>query len=210
MSAKASSAALATVTSGALKTASSQQSGSARMASSATVFFTRIQTCNLSGRASSRASAIVTPSLQAQAMFGSKASMASSRSIAFIIKAQFQSSARLSDISTGPIPDCVCPPWQIGPTLVDTWTPDSSCNLDFQSLPYTLPIFRLYMLARLGFSYKNDPTLANTWISDSDTCNVPSLLYTIPIFRLYGYINLSVNYKTEQTLTNQWGRNGCQ
>jgi hypothetical protein len=106
--------------------------------------------------------------------------------------------------------DCECPPWQIGPTLVDTWTPDSSCNLDFQSLPYTLPIFRLYMLARLGFSYKNDPTLANTWISDSDTCNVPPLLYTIPIFRLYKYINLGVNYKTEQTLTNQWGRNGCQ
>jgi hypothetical protein len=55
--------------------------------------------------------------------------MASSRSIAFIIKAQFQSSARLSDTSTGPVPDCECPPWQIDPSPPCSWNSQGSQTL---------------------------------------------------------------------------------
>jgi hypothetical protein len=162
------------------------------MASIATVFFTRIQTCNLSGRASSRASATVIPSLQAQAQFGSRASMASSRSIAFIIKAQFQSSARLSDISTGPVPDCECPPWQIDPAPPCGWIINTvECAGGLAPLPYTLPMFRLYDLSELaaGGTY-HQQGLTTCTISTIET--------------------LMNTTQKDGTLVNAFGKRGCQ
>jgi hypothetical protein len=221
VSSRASSAVNATVTGGAVKTASSQQSGSARIASNAVVFFTRIQTCNLSGRASSRASATVTPSLQAQAQFGGRASMASSRSIAFIIKAQFQSSARLSDTSTGPVPDCECPPWQIDPAPPCGWIINPvECPSNEASLPFTLPVFRLYELGAVvsggGYSRVDDITCT---ISGGREADLP---FTLPIFRLHaisylisggGYHRIDdilCSTTRDGTLVNAFGRRGCE
>jgi len=192
MSAKASSSVAATVTAAVVKTASSQQSGSARMASSATVFFTRIQTCNLSSRSSSSANATVIPSLQAQARFGGSASMASSRSIAFIIKAQFQSSARLSVTATGPVPDCECPPWQIDPAPACGWIINTiECADGLAPLPFTLPMFRLYDLSELasGGAYHR---------GDDITCTISS-------------VQTLANVTTRDgTLVNAFGKRGCQ
>jgi hypothetical protein len=272
VSSRASSAVNATVTGGAIKTASSQQSGSARIASNAVVFFTRIQTCNLSGRASSRASATVIPSLQAQARFDGRASMASSRSIAFIIKAQFQSSARLSDISTGPVPDCECPPWLVEGQAPCNWKPPVVCvdQVDAE-LPYTLPSFRMQNLSKatyLGYTlrglnvtpylytasasgvYHNVQTLICSWVNSTPSTTLweqsvtlytaytntlitrASLPFTLPVFRMYSYTSvisgcsyvydptltctikntstLGLQFTNDQTLVNSFGRRGCQ
>ena len=83
---------------------------------------------------------------------------------------------------------CPCPSYGHDATLVNAWT-SVSCNLDFQSLPYTLPIFRLYMIAQYNFLYKNNATLYNQFAHSADSTGV---------------------YNKLMTLTNQFIRKGCE
>lgn len=57
---------------------------------------------------------------------------------------------------------CVCPTYKRDGSLSNNWVSDS-CNVGHPSLPYTIPIFRLYMLAPIVSSYKIPATLTNAW-----------------------------------------------
>jgi len=69
---------------------------------------------------------------------------------------------------SGPVPPdpdpngCVCPTYKRDGSLSNSWVSDS-CNVGHPSLPYTIPIFRLYMLAPIVSSYKVPATLTNAW-----------------------------------------------
>ena len=146
--------------------------------------------------------------------------MASSRSIAFIVKAQFQSSARLSDTATGPAPRCECPSWHVNPTLVYGWTINPiECPSNQADLPFTLPVFRLYELSAVvssgGYNHANGITCTTSGGREAD------LPYTLPIFRMHAISNLIASrgyYRNDSTsctttrdgtLSNQFTRKGC-
>jgi len=59
-------------------------------------------------------------------------------------------------------PGCVCVDYTRDGSLSNNWVSDT-CNVSRASLPYTIPIFRLYMLGPITSSYKIPATLANAW-----------------------------------------------
>ena len=67
-------------------------------------------------------------------------------------------SAPVDSPSTG----CECPTYKRDGSFSNSWVSDS-CNVGHPSLPYTIPIFRLYMLAPIVSSYKVPATLTNAW-----------------------------------------------
>jgi hypothetical protein len=67
-------------------------------------------------------------------------------------------SAPVDSPSTG----CECPTYKRDGSLSNNWVSDT-CNVSRASLPYTIPIFRLYMLGPIASSYKVPATLANAW-----------------------------------------------
>jgi hypothetical protein len=67
-------------------------------------------------------------------------------------------SAPVDSPSTG----CECPTYKRDGSLSNNWVSDT-CNVSRASLPYTIPIFRLYMLGPIASSYKIPATLANAW-----------------------------------------------
>jgi hypothetical protein len=68
----------------------------------------------------------------------------------------------LGGLSTPTSNGCVCPTYKRDGSLSNNWVSDT-CNVSRASLPYTIPIFRLYMLGPIASSYKIPATLANAW-----------------------------------------------
>jgi hypothetical protein len=57
---------------------------------------------------------------------------------------------------------CICPSYTRDGSLTNNWVSDT-CNVSRASLPYTIPIFRLYILGPITISYKIPATLVNAW-----------------------------------------------
>ncbi len=57
---------------------------------------------------------------------------------------------------------CECPEYKRDGSLTNNWVSDT-CEVARPALPYTLPIFRLYMLSPISRSYKTPATLLNSW-----------------------------------------------
>ena len=68
----------------------------------------------------------------------------------------------LGGLSTPSSNGCVCPTYKRDGSLSNNWVSDT-CSVSRASLPYTIPIFRLYMLGPIASSYKIPATLANAW-----------------------------------------------
>ncbi len=58
---------------------------------------------------------------------------------------------------------CSCPEYKVDGTLANTWRSDT-CETSMASLPFTIPMFRLYRLGYQSRSYKQDATLVNAWV----------------------------------------------
>lgn len=91
-----------------------------------------------------------------------------------------------SDVIT-PAPGCPCPVYRNDETLSDNWISDA-CNVNLPSLPYTIPIFRLYMLVRENLPYKSEATIYNQFLFDG---------------------SFQDSYNTPATLANAWQRKDC-
>lgn len=65
---------------------------------------------------------------------------------------------------SGPVePGCPCPEYKVDGTLVNTWRSDT-CETSMASLPFTIPMFRLYRLGYQPRTYKQEATLVNAWV----------------------------------------------
>jgi len=64
----------------------------------------------------------------------------------------------LSTPSTG----CECPTYKRDGSVINQWI-SQSCDVGYSSLPYTLPIFRLYVFTPETESYTQSATLTNAW-----------------------------------------------
>ena len=69
---------------------------------------------------------------------------------------------------SGPIPPeppvvlCPCPEYNRDGSLTNQWI-SQSCDVGYSSLPYTLPIFRLYVFTPETETYTQSATLTNAW-----------------------------------------------
>jgi hypothetical protein len=101
-------------------------------------------------------------------------------------------STTVNPTGTGPVPDCECPPWQIDPAPPCGWLIDTvQCSDDQANLPFTLPMFRMYVFSELvtGGAYHR---------SDDITCTISS-------------VQTLANATTRDgTLVNAFGRRGCE
>jgi hypothetical protein len=64
-----------------------------------------------------------------------------------------------------PDPDptvCICPSYTRDGSVINQWI-SQSCDVGYSSLPYTLPIFRLYVFTPETESYTQSATLTNAW-----------------------------------------------
>ena len=126
-------------------------------------------------------------------------------------------SAPVDSPSTG----CECPPWNVPATLSNSWLTNTvECSNDEASLPFTLPVFRLYELGAVvsGGGYNRSDNITCT-ISGGREADLP---YTLPIFRMYSISNLISSrgyYRNDSTscattrdgtLSNQFTRKGCE
>jgi len=57
---------------------------------------------------------------------------------------------------------CPCPEYKVDATLASTWRSDT-CETSMASLPFTIPMFRLYRLGYQSRIYKQEATLVNGW-----------------------------------------------
>lgn len=57
---------------------------------------------------------------------------------------------------------CPCPEYKVDGTLANTWRSDT-CETSMASLPFTIPMFRLYRLGYQPRTYKQEATLVNAW-----------------------------------------------
>jgi hypothetical protein len=66
----------------------------------------------------------------------------------------------------GPFPPtptpCPCPTYGYDGSLSNNWVTDTS-QCSALPLPYTIPMFRLYMLSPVISTYKTSATLTNAW-----------------------------------------------
>ena len=58
--------------------------------------------------------------------------------------------------------ECPCPEYKVDGTLANTWRSDT-CETSMASLPFTIPMFRLYRLGYQPRTYKQEATLVNGW-----------------------------------------------
>lgn len=58
---------------------------------------------------------------------------------------------------------CPCPEYKVDGTLASTWRSDT-CETSMASLPFTIPMFRLYRLGYQSRTYKQEATLVNAWV----------------------------------------------
>jgi hypothetical protein len=156
-------------------------------------------TSQLSARASIAIIVTVTPAKQAVANFSSRASSAAYVSTSRLLKAQFQSRASMAATGVGPVPDCECPPWQIDPAPPCAWTINTvQCSTGGGSgeadLPFTLPMFRLYVLGTLGSG-----TGGGGYHQQGETTCTISNVQT-----------LANTTTRDATLVNAFGKRGCQ
>jgi hypothetical protein len=135
--------------------------------------------------------------------------------------AYLKTSTTVNPVGIGPAEDCECPPWQIGPAPACGWIVNPvECPSNEASLPFTLPVFRLYELGAVvsggGYNHSNDITCT---ISGGQEAELP---FTLPIFRMYAISRLisSNAYRRNDyvtcattrdgTLVNSFGKRGCQ
>ena len=61
-----------------------------------------------------------------------------------------------------PVVLCPCPEYNRDGSLTNQWI-SQSCDVGYSSLPYTLPIFRLYVFTPEAETYTQSATLTNAW-----------------------------------------------
>jgi len=68
----------------------------------------------------------------------------------------------LSAPGGSPSTECECPTYTRDGSVINQWI-SQSCDVGYSSLPYTLPIFRLYVFTPETESYTQSATLTNAW-----------------------------------------------
>jgi hypothetical protein len=106
--------------------------------------------------------------------------------------------AVLTAIPIPPAEDCSCPPWTIEPGAICNWNedgtlPNTVSESGLHELPFTLPVFRLYVLGNSTSTGVRDLYLKN----DNTTCTMANTQ------------TLTNTTSNTATLVNTFSRKGC-